>query len=172
MGRIDAPAPSRRAGPKTLKIILVIIGVAYILFPRDLVPDRLGRGFGYIDDLLVVLLLTYVFRRFKRRQAGGGAGRAPSGRSRPNPNPNPNPNPPRSRASANPPRAKSSRPASDPYTVLGISPSATQEEIRKAYRARMVEYHPDRVNHLGEELREVAHQKTLEIQRAYAQLKR
>ena len=44
MGRIDAPAPSRRAGPKTLKIILVIIGVAYILFPRDLVPDRLGRG--------------------------------------------------------------------------------------------------------------------------------
>lgn len=31
----------------------------------------------------------------------------------------------------------------DPYKVLGISRDATKEEIKKAYRARAKEYHPD-----------------------------
>ena len=31
----------------------------------------------------------------------------------------------------------------DPYQVLGISPGATQEEIKKAYRAKAKQYHPD-----------------------------
>jgi DnaJ-domain-containing protein 1 len=35
----------------------------------------------------------------------------------------------------------------------------------------MQEYHPDKVSHLGEELQEVAHRKTLEIQRAYERLR-
>ncbi len=31
----------------------------------------------------------------------------------------------------------------DPYKVLGISPGASQEEIKKAYRKKVKEYHPD-----------------------------
>ena len=31
-------------------------------------------------------------------------------------------------------------------------------------------YHPDKVNHLGEELKKVAHEKTLEIKAAYEKL--
>ncbi len=35
----------------------------------------------------------------------------------------------------------------------------------------MKEYHPDKVAHLGEELQELAHKKSLDIQRAYQQLR-
>lgn len=31
----------------------------------------------------------------------------------------------------------------DPYKVLGVSPGATQDEIKKAYRKKTKEYHPD-----------------------------
>ncbi|MBR4305169.1 MAG: DnaJ domain-containing protein, partial [Clostridia bacterium] len=31
----------------------------------------------------------------------------------------------------------------DPYKVLGISPDATDEEVKKAYRTMAKKYHPD-----------------------------
>ena len=60
----------------------------------------------------------------------------------------------------------------DPYAALGVPRTASQETIQAAYRARMNEYHPDKVAHLGEELQQLAHRKALEIQRAYEQLRR
>ena len=63
------------------------------------------------------------------------------------------------------------RPAStdgfDPYQVLGVKRGTSQEEIREAYLSLIKQYHPDRVSHLGPELRELASQKAQEINRAY-----
>jgi DnaJ-domain-containing protein 1 len=58
----------------------------------------------------------------------------------------------------------------DPYAVLGLSRSASSEEIRAAYHREMVNYHPDKVAHLGKELQDLAKTKTQEINRAYAEL--
>jgi len=60
----------------------------------------------------------------------------------------------------------------DPWRVLGVRRGATREEVTSAYRDLLKRYHPDRVADLGEELQRVAHEKTLEIQRAYDELMR
>ena len=65
------------------------------------------------------------------------------------------------------------RPATfDPYGVLRISRGASQETIRKAYRSRIAMYHPDKVDHLGEEFQQLASEKTRELIRAYEMLTR
>ncbi len=70
-----------------------------------------------------------------------------------------------------PPAATATDPP-DPYEILGVPSSASAEAIQAAYKARMQEYHPDKVAHLGEELQQLAHRKALEIQQAYQQLRR
>ncbi len=58
----------------------------------------------------------------------------------------------------------------DPHAVLGIGPGASRDEITRAYREQLKRYHPDRVADLGPELQQVAHSKTVELQRAYDEL--
>jgi preprotein translocase subunit Sec63 len=53
----------------------------------------------------------------------------------------------------------------DPYAVLGVPRTATEEEIRAAYRELVARYHPDR--HQGNPLEELAAAKLAEINRAY-----
>jgi len=59
-----------------------------------------------------------------------------------------------------------------PYSVLGVETSASFEEIKKAYRKRAAEFHPDRVSHAGKDHAEEAHLKFLQIQSAYEELER
>ena len=66
------------------------------------------------------------------------------------------------------PRATRSR--WDPYAVLGVRAGVTPDELTRAYRDQMKKYHPDRVAGLPSEFQELAHQKAIEIQRAYAEL--
>lgn len=58
----------------------------------------------------------------------------------------------------------------DPYTVLDISPDASNTEIESGYRKQMALYHPDKVAHLGTDFQKMAHERTLEIQRAFKML--
>lgn len=58
------------------------------------------------------------------------------------------------------------------YTVLEISPSATDDEVRSAYRRMAMKYHPDRVATLGPEVQKAAEEKFKKIQEAYAAIKK
>ncbi len=49
------------------------------------------------------------------------------------------------------------------YKVLGISPSATDDEVKAAYRKMALKHHPDRVATLGEDVRKAAEKKFQEI---------
>lgn len=51
--------------------------------------------------------------------------------------------------------------------ILGLEPGAGWPEIKKAYRALSMQYHPDKVRHLGEEFQQVAEEKMKEINNAY-----
>lgn len=53
----------------------------------------------------------------------------------------------------------------DPYKVLGVSPNATDEEVKKAYRQLAVKYHPD--NYVNNPLSDLAEEKMKEINEAY-----
>ena len=59
----------------------------------------------------------------------------------------------------------------DPYRVLGIESSATDEEVKKAYRRLAMKYHPDKVEGLGEEVKRNAEQQFREINEAYETIK-
>ena len=56
----------------------------------------------------------------------------------------------------------------DPYEVLGISRSATEEEIKKAYKSLSRKYHPDA--NINNPHKEEAEERFKEIQQAYQQI--
>lgn len=58
------------------------------------------------------------------------------------------------------------------YTALEISPSATNDEVKKAYRRMAMKYHPDKVANAGEELRKQATDKFRGINEAYEHIKK
>ncbi|MFO8233951.1 MAG: TerB family tellurite resistance protein [Bacteroidales bacterium] len=58
------------------------------------------------------------------------------------------------------------------YKILEVEPTATSEEIKKAYRKMANKYHPDKVSHLGEDFQKVANQKFRKVNEAYEKIKK
>jgi len=58
------------------------------------------------------------------------------------------------------------------YKILEITKSATNDQIKKAYRKMAKKYHPDKVEHLGDEHKKGAEDKFKQVQKAYEQLQK
>lgn len=63
------------------------------------------------------------------------------------------------------------RPSNDNnYKILEIDPSATDEEVKKAYRKMAIKYHPDKVATLGADVQKAAEEKFKAVSKAYEEI--
>ncbi len=149
------PGASKR---RMKKVILILLAILYTASPYDLLPDFI-LGWGWLDDLAVLFFLyRYLFPRsgstFTRPGEGDRRFRQESASSR------------HGHAGAEDPGAADD----SPYALLGLQRGASREEIRRAYKDLVGRYHPDKVQHLGEEFRVLAEKRFKEISRAYSEL--
>ncbi|HUP39132.1 MAG TPA: J domain-containing protein [Vicinamibacterales bacterium] len=56
------------------------------------------------------------------------------------------------------------------YQLLSVEPSATPEQIKRAFRNEIARYHPDKVQHLGKEFQEMAASRAAALTEAYRTL--
>ncbi len=58
------------------------------------------------------------------------------------------------------------------YKILGITADATDDEVKLAYREMAKKYHPDKVSHLGEDVKKAAEEKFMKVNEAYETIKK
>lgn len=58
------------------------------------------------------------------------------------------------------------------YKILEIEPSASNEEVKKAYRRMAMKYHPDKVSTLGNDFENAAKEKFQSVNKAYENIKK
>jgi len=140
-----------------IRILLIIFGLLYALSPYDLFPDFV-IGWGWLDDIVILWLLWRYYNAYIKQPRARNdyykRGQYEQERAK--------------RFSEN----RSSGAEEDPYTVLNIPVDTSDEEIKKAYKELAGKYHPDKVQHLGDEFKEMAEKRFKEIQKAYQELMR
>ena len=143
--------------------VWVILIALYVFSPLDLLPDFLGIP-GRIDDLLAVLIgLVFLYMssrtRTGRQRRMGGDPRTSEGQGK-------------SRQASSGRTASGSAPDKDEdhYGVLGVTRTMPLSEIRRVYKEKVLQYHPDRVQFLGTEFQDLAEKKTKEINEAYQRI--
>jgi hypothetical protein len=136
----------------------------YIVIPVDLIPDFLGLP-GRFDDLLVALGTLLYFFSSKKIPGQDGSRQPHSSREGQRGHEG-------GRESEGDSSEKAAPGSLDPYEVLGVDRSQELEEIRRLYKEKLLQYHPDRVLHLGREFQEIAERKTKEITEAFQKILR
>jgi DnaJ like chaperone protein len=58
------------------------------------------------------------------------------------------------------------------YKILDVERSATDDDVKKAYRKMAMKYHPDKVAHLGDNFRKAADDKFKKVNAAYNKIKK
>ncbi len=150
-----------------MKILLIILAIIYFLSPYDIMPDFLV-GWGWLDDGAVLYMLwRYVVAPMIQRKQAERLYQQhwhySQGSQRPGGN--------RGQDFQSDSAAGEDGFYRDPYQVLGIERNASQEEIKAAFKQLAMKYHPDKVQHLGEEFQVLAENRFKEIQEAYQALK-
>ena len=56
------------------------------------------------------------------------------------------------------------------YDILGVAPTASADEIKRAFHREIAKYHPDKVEHLGREFHDIAAVKAGELTQVYKTL--
>ncbi len=149
------------------KTILIILALLYVLSPYDLFPDMI-IGWGWIDDLVVLGFLWRYFYLLKKKREGFQKYHQNSRGTRDNEFYE---KPAGKNGSHSDPRSQESATLWDPYKILEIERGASQEEIKRAYRQLAGKYHPDKVEHLGDEFKVLAEKRFKEVQQAYQELR-
>ena len=114
------------------------------------VMREIAHGLGINMGDYISMYTRHVGSRFRNSNSGYSSGSGYSGSSQ---------------------SASYSQARKDPYKVLGITPTATDEEVKKAYRRLAMKYHPDKVEGMGEEVKKNAEAQFREINEAYEQIK-
>jgi DnaJ-domain-containing protein 1 len=134
--------------------------IIYLLNPFDLISDLIPV-WGWLDDgVLLFLLWNFIYKPWIQQKQRERFYRQNQEQFHRNHQYGPNESEP----------DKEERPK-DPYTILGVARNATPEEIKTAYKQLANKYHPDKLQHLGEEFRKLAEKRFKEIQEAYQKLK-
>ena len=150
------------------KIVLLVLALLYVLSPYDFFPDMV-IGWGWIDDAVILgFLWRYFYLMKKKRERvqrhyqsgqhnthGDGNYKTAGGENN-------------TRSNG---RARNASALWDPYKVLEIDRGASQDDIKRAYRQLAGKYHPDKVEHLGDEFKVLAEKRFKEVQQAYQELK-
>ncbi|MFH2202413.1 MAG: hypothetical protein ABIJ96_04825 [Elusimicrobiota bacterium] len=64
-----------------------------------------------------------------------------------------------------------SDPAVDPYLLLGVKRGDSPDEIRRVFRIKIVEYHPDKLAHLGDEVQKLGEARARKLVAAYSRIR-
>ncbi len=57
------------------------------------------------------------------------------------------------------------------YKILEITPDASDEDVKKAFRKMAIKYHPDKVTHLGDDIQRTSKEKFQQLNNAYNEIK-
>jgi hypothetical protein len=122
--------------------LLLIILIIYIISPWDLHPH-------FFDDLGAFGILYFLWRNYKKYKRPISYYYSKS----------------RSQGSKKK-ESNADLDLEDAYSLLGLNPDASWEEVQKAYKEKIAKSHPDKVAHLSEELQKKAKELTLKLNNA------
>jgi DnaJ like chaperone protein len=145
-----------------MRILIYIFVILYVISGFDIIPEWVVGPIGVIDDIIILgaVYWYFIYRPAKIRAKSQRAYYQEGEGTR------------RESYQENQKRAQTDKrfSKSDPYEVLGVRRQASIDDIKSAYRKLAAKYHPDKVDHLGDEFRTLAEQKFKEIQEAYQEL--